>query len=292
MPKTLFVFIFSGPAMHSFHVEIGTSMGWVENKADYVKKNLEEALTSSIDHASVHLTEVVRDGIREAGAELSGVVMSASAEVDAKLDKISAELHEQRSFTKSDIKELVDYATERLGQTLDQRVAVIKVELADLVRQKVEYLKTEVDGFFIQRQRDLARERNRLITNIAISVAAALIMAGVSLFYHRTLAEGIDMFGIFRISLLSLSAGYGVYLLASMARKYLSMAEHRKDMLFLAARYWGVLRPGSIFTHFMIFLGLLLLTLALLFPQTAMHAVGLDAVLDWLKVLRAGKQGG
>ena len=132
-------------------------MPWFEKEMDYARISLEQVSRTAIEHASEKLDGVVKQSLSQAGQELREVVVGASQEIDAKLDKIWAELHNQRQFTKDDVIDLVDYAADKLGQTLDERVRVIKLEITALVQEKVEYLKSEVDAFFIQRQQDLAR---------------------------------------------------------------------------------------------------------------------------------------
>lgn len=258
-------------------------MGWVENKLDYAGDRLERA----VEHAAEQMNGVVREGIAQAGGELRDVLLDTSREVDAKLDKISVELHNQRSFTKTDVKELVDYAAEKLGLTLDERVRVMRTEITELVQEKVEYLKSEVDAFFIQRQQDLARERRRLLTNILIAVAASVMVAVVSYVYHRVGEGSLDVFGLFRIVFVSLSGGYAVYLVVNLMMKYFRMTEHRKDLVYLATRYWGVLRPQSVFGHVLILLVIAVLYVALFFPEI-LSQVGIpESLRNWF-----GKEGG
>lgn len=261
-------------------------MTWFQKEMDYARENLEQVSRTAIDHASEKLDGVVREGIAQASGELREVVLGASQEVDAKLDKISAELHNQRQFTKSDVKEMVDYAAERLGATLDERTRVMKVEIASLVQEKVEYLKHEVDAFFIQRQQDLARERRRLIANVLIAVAASLAMGFISLMFHRVGQGSLDMLGIFRIVFASLGGGYLVYLLVNMVIKYRRMSEHRKDFVFLTMKYWGILRPESLFSHALLALVLLALGALLFFPESLGRWLGSETLLRWSAQLR------
>ena len=196
------------------------------------------------------------------------MVESTSQHIDTKLDKISNELHDQRQFTKTDVKELVDYAAEKLGVTIDARVGVMKQEITSLVQEKVEYFKQEIDTFFIKRQQDIARERRRLLMNVLIAFAASFLMGGVSLMYHRYSAGTVDLFGIFRIVFVSLAAGYVVYLGVSMLRRYRQMSEHRKDVMFLAMKYWGALRPESVFWHLLLIVLLIALYALVFYPGT------------------------
>lgn len=261
-------------------------MAWFQKEMDYARESLASASESAIDRAGERLSGVVREGVQAAGQELKEVVAGASREIDAKLDKISVELHNQRQFTKDDVKELVDYAADKLSGVLDDRIQVMKQEISLLVEEKTEYFKAEVDGFFIQRQQDLARERRRMVMNIGLAFIASLAVGGVSLFY-RGLGEGpVDMMTVFRIVLASLAGGYVVYLAASLLNRWLALSEHRKDALFLAARYWGWLRPGSLFGTFLVLILVLLFSVILLFPEEAVRLLRLDDLLTRLGVSR------
>ncbi len=225
----------------------------------------------TIDYARDSLIVASEAAIERAGGKMQEVVEGASQAIDQKLDKISQELHNQRSLTKDDVRELVDYAADRLGGVLDQRIVVMRREITELVVERTEYFKSEVDAFFIQRQRDLARERRRLILNILLATGAALTVGAVSLFY-KGIAQ-MDMLNVFRVVLASLAGGYGVWLAASLMNSWLRMTEHRKDMVFIAARYWGWLRPGSIFATLVMLAFLGVLSLALLFPDEALRLI-------------------
>ncbi len=261
-------------------------MTWFQKEMDYARENLEQVSRTAIDHASEKLDGVVREGIAQASGEMREVVLGASREVDAKLDKISAELHSQRQFTKSDVKEMVDYAADRLGVAMDERTRVMKSEITALIQEKVEYLKQEVDAFFIQRQQDLARERRRLIANVLIAVTASVAMGILSLMFHRVGEGSVDMLGIFRIVFASLGGGYLVYLLVNMVIKYRRMSEHRKDFVFLTMKYWGILRPESLFSHALVAVILLVFGALLFFPEYLGRWLGSETLLRWAAQLK------
>jgi len=241
-------------------------MAWFQKEMDYARDSLAEAATTSIDRAGERLSEVVREGVRDAGGELKAVISGASQEIDDKLERISQELHHQRQFTKDDVRELVDYAADRLSSVVDERMRVMRVELSELVQEKTEYFKREVDGFFIERQRDLARERQRMVLNIALAFMASLGVGAVSLFYRGLGEAPLDMLSVFRIVLASLAGGYGVYLAGSLLHRWLSLEEHRKDALFLAARYWGWLRPAGVMAALLMVVLLLSLSGLMVYP--------------------------
>jgi hypothetical protein len=226
----------------------------------------------TIDYARESLIAVSEAAVDRAGDRLGQVVDNASQAIDDKLDKISQELHSQRSMTKDDVREMVDYAAERLTVVLDERIAVMRREITGLVEEKTEYFKAEIDAFFIQRQKDLARERRRLLLNIVLATSAALGVGAVSLFY-KGMREW-DLLTVFRVVMASLAGGYAVWLVLSMLRGWLRMTEHKKDMVFLAARYWGWLRPASIFSTLIILIILALLSLVLVFPHEALQLIG------------------
>lgn len=225
----------------------------------------------TIDYARESLIAASEAAVDRAGERLGQVVDNASQAIDDKLDKISQELHDQRSLTKDDVRELVDYAAERLSVALDERIAVMRREIAGLVQEKTEYFKAEIDAFFIQRQQDLARERRRLIINIVLATCAALGVGAVSLFYKGM--QSWDMLTVFRVVLAALAGGYGVWLAVSLLRRWLRMTEHRKDLVFVAARYWGWLQPASVFSALLVLALLVVLSLALAFPQEALHLI-------------------
>ena len=258
-------------------------MAFFDKTIDHAKDSLAEVSREAIYLAGERLSEVVKEGVSQAGTELKDVIWRASQEIDAKLDKISDELHEQRQFTKDDVRELVDYAGEKLGALMDARIAHAKAEFSSLVQEKVEYFKREVDSFFIERQRDLARERRRLFINVAIAVLASLSLGFVSWLYHEYLGGGLDVFALFRIVFASLAGGYAAYLAVKLLRRWLSMSEHKKDTLFLVSRYWGVLRPESIFGTVILVCLMAALVGFLLFPDQIAHFAGGE---KWLKALR------
>ncbi|HNA30512.1 MAG TPA: hypothetical protein PLQ64_03430 [Thiobacillaceae bacterium] len=226
----------------------------------------------TIDYARESLIAASEAAVDRAGDRLSQVVDNASQAIDEKLDKISQELHSQRSMTKDDVREMVDYAAERLTVVLDDRITAMRREIAGLVEEKTEYFKAEIDAFFIKRQQDLARERRRLILNILLASGAALAVGAVSLLYKGM--RDWDLLTVFRVVLASLSGGYAVWLVLSLLRGWLRMTEHKKDMVFLAARYWGWLRPASVFSTLLILAFLGVLSLVLMFPDEVLRLIG------------------
>ena len=87
-----------------------------------------------------------------ASAELGNVVKQASDQLQTNISLLSDEIHDQRRVTKDDIKLLIDYATERIGKTIDDRIGVAKQELSLLVNEKVAHLRSELEDAAVQSQ--------------------------------------------------------------------------------------------------------------------------------------------
>jgi hypothetical protein len=226
----------------------------------------------TIDYARDSLIAASEAAVDKAGDRLGQVVENASQAIDQKLERISEELHSQRSLTKDDVRELVDYAADKLSVVLDQRITVLRQEITELVQEKTEYFKAEIDAFFIQRQQDLARERRRLVLNIVLAAGAALAVGAVSLFYKGV--QDWDLLTVFRVVLAALAGGWGVWVAVSLIRRWTLMSEHRKDLVFLAARYWGWLQPSSVFSTLLVLALLVVLSVALAFPNEALKLIG------------------
>ena len=130
-----------------------------------------------------------------------------------------------------------------------------------------------------------ARERRRLFMNILIAVGASFLMGGVSLMYHRYSAGTVDLFGIFRIVFISLAAGYLAYMAAKLLRRYRQMTEHKKDVMFLAMKYWGFLRPESIIGHLLLVVILVVLYAVVFYPEALVNLTGSETLTKWVNAL-------
>ncbi len=263
-------------------------MAFFDKSIEHAKDSLAEVSRDAIDRAGDRLANVVQVGVGQAGSELKEVIWKASQEIDSKLDKISDELHAQRKFTKDDVREMVDYAGERFGAVMDARMAHAKIEISGLVQEKVEYFKHEIDSFFIQRQRDLARERRQLFINIAIAIFASLSLGFVSWLYHQYLGGDMDLFSLFRIISASLAGGYAAYLIGRLVRRWMSLSEHKKDTLYVVSRYWGALRPGSVFGALVLVCLMTALVGFLLFPEQLARLTGGEQLLKWIRTAFPG----
>ncbi len=114
-------------------------------------------------------------------------------------------------------------------------------------------------------------------------MVASLSLGFVSWLYHQYLGGGLDVFSAFRIVFASLAGGYAAYLAVKLLRHWLAMSEHKKDTLFLVSRYWGVLRPESVFGTLVLVCLMAALVGFLLFPDQIAQLTGSE---KWLRTLR------
>jgi hypothetical protein len=184
------------------------------------------------------ITPMIEGAIRNAGQELSGVVDRASERLQGNIDALSREIHEQRRLTKDEIVVIIDIATARLGNAIDERVGKIRAEASALVIEKVELVKRELE--------DAARKSRRtLYANLAISIAAATAMAIVGLLYKKVSLGQLDPFVLFRILLLSASTGTGLFALLKWFAHWRVMNRSKRNAATIAMSYLGVLRPNG-----------------------------------------------
>jgi hypothetical protein len=112
---------------------------------------------------------------------------------------------------------------------------------------------------------------------------ASMLVGAVSFMYHRFMGGALDLFGIFRIVFASLTGGYLVYLVISLVRRWMTMSEHKKDAMYLTMRYWGVLRPESVFMNLVLLCLAALLFGLVLFPDVLTQLPGGKAFLELVR---------
>lgn len=208
--------------------------------------------------------------------KFSEIVEKASKDLDEKLDRISNELSRQRQLTKDDVKELMIEASELIGKIIDARVDYGKKELSGLFQEKLDDLQQRVDTFFKERKDDIARERNRLLKNLLISVCVSILMAFVAYYYQKTTYGTINVLTAFRICFGSLAGGYFVYIISKAITTYIKLPDYKKDLVFAVHRYWGVLRPQSLVAH------IIVLFLIVIIYLTIFHLIDIRNVMNGL----------
>ena len=197
--------------------------------------NFEESLSRVIDQ---RVAPLVDKSIQQVSAELSEVIQQAGAQVDRNIALLSEEIHNQRSITKDDIRELIDYSAGQIGAALDARILSMKHEASSLINEKVELLKAELNEAAVA-------SRKTMYANVAISIGAALAMALIGLVYKKVSLGELDLVNVFRISLLSCATFTFVLSALKGFQRWRSMKQAKKGVTTVAIGYLGVLRPNG-----------------------------------------------
>ncbi len=204
--------------------------------------NLKEAL-SKLESAGERLLDsrvqpLVENSIKQLSSELKSSIGEASEKIEHNVSLLSREVHNHRSITMEEVRALIDYSADKFGTMVDQRVAVIKAEVSDLINQKTEKLKQELEDA-------ATRSRKTMYTNAAISCGAAAIVALFSFVYRRTTAGELDPYIVFRASLLGCATFSTVLGLLKALQRWRGMALVKKGVATVALGYLGVLRPNG-----------------------------------------------
>lgn len=172
------------------------------------------------------------------GKTVDDSIQKASLEIQKHIELVGSEVTSQRQYTKEDIKELIDYTAQKFGTTIDERVAIAKVEVSSLIVDKIALIRIELEDAAV-------RSRKTLWANVGISVTAAVIMAIVGLIYRKiTLAE-LDLFWLFRVLLLSAATGTGLFAILKTFNQWRIMNREKKNAVTVALSYLGALRPNG-----------------------------------------------
>jgi hypothetical protein len=188
---------------------------------------IDERLAPAFDRSINHVSN-----------ELSAVIQEAGARLDQNIAALSDEIHHQRSMTKDDIRSLIDYATLQIGSALDHRITTIKQEASELINQKVDLLKTELNEA-------AALSRKTMLSNVAISISAAILMAGIGLIYKQVATGELSLLSLFRVSLMSCATFTFVLSILKFTQRWRAMKQSKKGVATVTIAYFGVLKPNG-----------------------------------------------
>lgn len=171
-----------------------------------------------------------------AGKQLNEAVERASDQLDERIQQISDELHDQRKLTKSDIEELIDYATISFGKVLDQRIEKLRTETSEVISDKINQVRKELTEAASEQKRGVLR-------NAIIAIGASISVGVVSLYYKKYLHGDVDLMDIFRSFLLALTVGYALWLLFKQVGSYIQSSRLKRNAVIVGLKYFDVLRP-------------------------------------------------
>lgn len=191
-----------------------------------------------------------KDEIDHFGETVDVSIQKASSEIQKHIEKVGSEISTQRQYTKDDIKELIDYAAEKFGASVDERVILAKHELSSLIIDKITLVRTELEDAAV-------RSRKTLWANVGLSVGAAVLMAVVGLVYRKITLEQLDIFWLFRVLLLSAATGTGLFAFLKTLNRWHSLNKEKKNAITVAISYLGAVRPNGAVGLFLVSLVLI-----------------------------------
>lgn len=171
-----------------------------------------------------------------AGKQLNDVVERASTQLDERIQQVSDEIHDQRKLTKTDIEQLIDYATANIGEVLDQRIEKLRAETSAVISDKIEQIRKELSEAASEQKRNTLR-------NAMIAIGASIVVGMVSLYYKKYLGGDIDLIDIFRSVLLALTVGYVLWLVFKQVGAYFQASRLKRNAVMVSLKYFDVLRP-------------------------------------------------
>lgn len=202
-----------------------------------------------------------KEEIAQFGETVDISIQKASAEIQSHIDGVGAELNKQRTLTKSDVQDLIDYAGNRFGAVIDERVSKARAEIASLITEKVSELRLELT--------EAASEQKRTaIRNALIAISSAIVIGLLSLGYRKILHGDIDLLTVFRAVLAAAAFGHIVWIGQRYLSRYLSMNRTQKSVFLAGSQYLGAFRPKGAAGHLVVFILLVAAWIALNFwPQ-------------------------
>lgn len=181
---------------------------------------------------------LVEKSIRRLSAEMKDSIADASNKVEHNVGLLSQEIHNHRSITADEIRSLIDYSADKFGTMIDQRVALMKAEVSDLINEKAEKIKEELADAAV-------RSRRALYFNAAISCGLAALVALFSFIYRRTTAGELDPFIVYRVAVVACGTFTAVLGLLKVVQRWRAMAPVKRGIATVALGYLGVLRPNG-----------------------------------------------
>ena len=181
---------------------------------------------------------MIKGAIQQASEEINKAVEKAGQQIQANINLLSTEIHDQRQLTREDLMALVDYAAEKIGTTIDQRLLQAKLEATSFVTERVEHLKKELEDAAI-------KSRQTLYMNLAISMGSALAMAIIGIVYKKISIGELDLFAVFRVFLLSAATGTIIFAGLKAFHNWLALNKAKKNAAAIVINHISVFRPNG-----------------------------------------------
>lgn len=190
-----------------------------------------------------------KEEIEHFGVVVEKSIENASQQIQQHIDSIGSEVSKQRSLTRQDIEQLIDYAAEKFGQAVDHRIEKAKLETAALITEKLNEVRSQLS--------DAAMEQKQAaVRNATVGVLAAVGIGLLSLLYKRALHGELDLLAIFRTTVLAITFGHGVWLAIRYVTEYRNFSPQRKNLLLAGGQYFGVFNARGMLGHIVLFVSM------------------------------------
>jgi hypothetical protein len=172
------------------------------------------------------------------------------------IEKAGDEISAQRSLTKSDIEELIQFAAQQFGQVLDERIDKARHETSELVVSKIAHMREQLS--------EAAAEQKRVaLRNASVAVGASIVVGVLSIYYKKYVHGDIDLIDVFRSVMLAFASGYFALLCFKGFQRFFLSSSLTRNGVIVGLRYFDVLRPRGAWSH-VVLLSLILGVWALL----------------------------
>jgi len=191
-----------------------------------------------------------KEEIAHFGETVDDSIQNASIKIQEHIEAVGAKLNEQRSLTKSDVESLIDYAAQKFGSAIDERIEKAKSETALLVSEKINEMRVQLT--------DATNEQKRVaLRNAMVAILAAIIVGAVSLIYRRLFHGELDLLTVFRAILLALACGQGIWLLTKYITGYLQANQNKKNLILVGGQYLGAFKVKGAIGHMLLFIAVI-----------------------------------
>lgn len=158
------------------------------------------------------------------------------------IEKAGEEISAQRSLTKSDVEQLIQYAAQQFGKVLDERIEKARHETSELVVGKIAHVRAQLS--------EAAAEQKRVaLRNASVAVGASILVGMVSIYYKKYVHGDIDLIDVFRSVMLAFASGYFALLCFRGFQRFFQSSSLTRNGVVVGLRYFDVLRPRGALGH-------------------------------------------
>lgn len=217
---------------------IKTGASELQKKLDLNINTASRELSANVDRIGARFDVTVA----KAEESLKATVETASIALEKNIRILSSEIHAQRSLTKDDVMQLIDYASQKFDQTIEQRVLEIKSQTSGLIDEKVASIRKSLSEA-------AAEQKKVFLRNAAIAVGSAIVVAVVSISSKKLSNSSFDAVTVFRIVLGMFAAGGAASLIYRLCIRYATRSPDEQNLIKVVLADVRVLNPKGFLAH-------------------------------------------